>query len=125
MASTASQLLANILSFTLQHSELATLKTSSKIEVTDAVGTVTKLDSTVWSECVCAITEHIDEFLRSNITSNIQQSLKLLSKISVTCSPVCFSSLWLKIEGSIKLLLNGDLTTIGQPLAELLLNVSR
>ncbi|XP_032896933.1 BRCA1-associated ATM activator 1 isoform X4 [Amblyraja radiata] len=125
VASTASQLLANILSFTLQHSEFATLKTSSKIEVTDAVGTVTQLDSTVWSECVCAITEHIDEFLRSNITSNIQQSLKLLSKISVTCSPVCFSSLWLKIEGSIKLLLNGDLTTIGQPLAELLLNVSR
>ncbi|XP_051876872.1 BRCA1-associated ATM activator 1 [Pristis pectinata] len=125
VASTASQLLANILSFSLQHSELAALETSRKIQLTDTIGTVTGLDSTVWSVCVCAITEHIEGFLKSNITSNIQQALKLLSKVSVTCNPVCIASLWSKVEGSVKLLLNGDLTKIGQPLAELFLNISR
>ncbi|XP_062914924.1 BRCA1-associated ATM activator 1 isoform X1 [Mobula hypostoma] len=125
VASAASQLLANILSFSLRHSELAPLEPSRKIQLTDTIGTNTGLDSTVWSLCVCAITEHIEDSLRSNITSNIQLTLKLLSKISVTCDPACITSLWPKVEGSLKLLLNDDLTKIGQPLAELFLNISR
>ncbi|XP_041063407.1 BRCA1-associated ATM activator 1 isoform X1 [Carcharodon carcharias] len=122
VASTASQLLANILSFSLQCSELATLGNGSKIQLTD---TVTALHSTDWSDCACAITGHIEDFLRSDITSNVQQALKLLSKVSGTSHPAAIVSLWPKIEGSIKLLLKGDLTGIGPSLAELFLNVSR
>ncbi|XP_069763331.1 BRCA1-associated ATM activator 1 isoform X2 [Narcine bancroftii] len=123
VASTASQLLVNILSFSLKHSELAALETSSKIQLTDKIGTLTGLDSTVGSKCVRPITEHIEDFLRSNVPSNIQQALKLLSK--VFCDPVCITSLWPKMEGNVRLLLNGDLARIGQPLAELFLNISR
>uniref|UniRef100_UPI00398F088B BRCA1-associated ATM activator 1 isoform X1 n=1 Tax=Pristiophorus japonicus TaxID=55135 RepID=UPI00398F088B len=124
VASTASQLLANILSFSLRCSELATLG-NSKIRLTDTIGTVTALHSADWSDCVCAIIGHIEDFLRSDLTSNVQQALKLLSKVSGSSHPVAIVSLWPKIEGSAELLLKGDLTGIGQPLAELFLNVSR
>ncbi|XP_067858928.1 BRCA1-associated ATM activator 1 [Heptranchias perlo] len=125
VASTASQLLANMFSFSLRCSELATLGNGSKIRLADTIGTVTALHSADWSDCVCAITGHIEDLLRCDITSNIQQALKLISKISGTCHPVAIVSLWPKIEGSVELLLKGDLTGIGQPLAELFLNVSR
>ncbi|GCC33281.1 hypothetical protein chiPu_0011750 [Chiloscyllium punctatum] len=122
VASTASQLLASILSFSLQCSTHATLGNSSKTQLTNKV---TVLHSDDWSDCICAITGHIEDFLRSDITSNVQQALKLLSKVSGTMYPVAIIFLWPKIEESIKLLLKGDLTGIGQPLAELFLNVSR
>ncbi|XP_060696367.1 BRCA1-associated ATM activator 1 isoform X2 [Hemiscyllium ocellatum] len=122
VASTASQLLASILSFCLQCSTHATLGNSSKTQLTNKV---TVLHSDDWSDCICAITGHIEDFLRSDITSNVQQALKLLSKVSGTMYPVAIIFLWPKIEESIKLLLKGDLTGIGQPLAELFLNVSR
>ncbi|XP_043567039.1 BRCA1-associated ATM activator 1 isoform X2 [Chiloscyllium plagiosum] len=122
VASTASQLLASILSFSLQCSTHATLGNSSKTQLTNKV---TVLHSDDWSDCICAITGHIEDFLRSDITSNVQLALKLLSKVSGTMYPVAIILLWPKIEESIKLLLKGDLTGIGQPLAELFLNVSR
>ncbi|XP_048465830.1 BRCA1-associated ATM activator 1 isoform X2 [Rhincodon typus] len=122
VASTASQLLANILSFSLQCSKHAALGNSSKIQLSNKV---TVLHSTNWPDCICAITGHIEDFLRSDITSNVQQALKLLSKVSGTRHPVAIILLWPKIEESIKLLLKGDLTGIGQPLAELFLTVSR
>ncbi|XP_067911855.1 BRCA1-associated ATM activator 1 [Heterodontus francisci] len=125
VASTAGQLLANILTFSLQRCELATLGNGSKIRLTDTIDTVTTLHSTNWSGSVCAITGHIEDFLRSDITSNIQQALKLLSKVSGTSHPVALLSLWPKIEGSIELLLKGNLTGIGQPLTEFFLNISR
>ncbi|XP_078096205.1 integrator complex assembly factor BRAT1 isoform X2 [Mustelus asterias] len=53
------------------------------------------------------------------------EALKLLSKVSGSSHPVAIISLWPRIEESIKLLLKGDLTGIGQPLAELFLNISR
>ncbi|XP_038675674.1 BRCA1-associated ATM activator 1 isoform X1 [Scyliorhinus canicula] len=122
VASTASHLLANILSFSLQCSELAFLGNGSKIQLND---TVAALHSVDWSDCVYAITGHIEDFLKSGVTSNIQQALKLLSMVSGTNYPVAIVSLWPKIEESIKLLLKGDLTGLGQPLTKLFLNVSR
>ncbi|XP_059509866.1 BRCA1-associated ATM activator 1 isoform X2 [Stegostoma tigrinum] len=122
VASTASQLLADILSFSLQHSKHAALGSSSTIQLSNKV---TVLHSTNWPDYISPITGHIEDFLKSDITSNVQQALKLLSKVSGTRHPVAVILLWPKIEESVELLLKGDLTGIGQPLAELFLNVSR
>ncbi|XP_007904267.1 BRCA1-associated ATM activator 1 isoform X2 [Callorhinchus milii] len=120
VASAAIQLLANVLTFSFQNSELANIPLD-----TDTTNTITSVPSPECQDCAYAIIEHIEGFLRSSIPSKVRQALKLLSKVSGTCHPVVIASLWPKVAESVELLVKGDLDGIGQQLVELFVNLSR
>ncbi|NXD21383.1 BRAT1 protein, partial [Spelaeornis formosus] len=113
VASSASQLLVHMLTFSLE------CETSKALSAKD-------FD---WPACAQMIVKHIEESLQSSSASHIEQSLKLLSSLFGSCFGSCYAAwtevLWLDIAKQIESFLLEETVRAQPVLASLLLNVAR
>ncbi|NWU99920.1 BRAT1 protein, partial [Upupa epops] len=108
VASAASQLLVDILTFTVGAETTKPLSTKDRD----------------WPECAQVIIKYIEDSLKSGSASRIEQSLKLLTSLFNSCCEKWTEVLWLDIAKQIESFLTEESAQTQHLLANLLLNMA-
>lgn len=109
VASAANQLLVHMLTFSLQsfQTKLVSIKDCD------------------WPVCAQKLVVHIEESLKSNSASRINQSLKLLTSVFGCCHDLWTEVLWSQLSQPIVYLLEEEPVHAGHSLVDLFLSMTR